>query len=91
MPVSRDREISIVVAFWKRMIQSYHYNVYHVLAYFYWLMFRSQIHTTNFNVNILLGICLEVDKEEVINHSCKSFSYGCPDTHFFDYEIYKCK
>lgn len=35
------------------------------------------------------GICLEVDKEEVINHSCKSFSYGCPDTHFFDYEIYK--
>lgn len=35
------------------------------------------------------GICLEVDKEDLINHSCNSFSYGCPDTHFFDYEIYK--
>lgn len=35
------------------------------------------------------GNCLETDEGKIILHSCSSFSYGCPDGHFFDYEFYK--
>lgn len=35
------------------------------------------------------GICLELYEGELIHHSCKSFSSGCPESHFFDYDFYK--
>nr|XP_034333498.1 uncharacterized protein LOC117691479 isoform X1 [Crassostrea gigas] len=35
------------------------------------------------------GNCLEFSEGKWIHHSCKHFLNGCPDTHFFDYEIYK--
>lgn len=35
------------------------------------------------------GNCLELSEGEVIRHSCNQFSYGCPETNFYDYDIYK--
>lgn len=39
----------------------------------------------------LLGNCLEVFEGKVIKHSCYNFSSGCPETHFYEYEFFKCK
>lgn len=35
------------------------------------------------------GKCLEFSEGELIRHSCNHFLYGCPEAHFFDYDIYK--
>lgn len=35
------------------------------------------------------GYCLEFSEGNVTRHSCNHFSYGCPETYFYDYEIYK--
>lgn len=41
--------------------------------------------------NYLLGNCLEVFEGKVIKHSCYNFSWGCPETHFYEYEFFTCK
>lgn len=35
------------------------------------------------------GNCLEVFEGKVIKHSCYNFSWGCPETHFYEYEFFK--
>lgn len=35
------------------------------------------------------GNCLEFSEGKSIRRSCNQFSYGCPEAHFYDYEIYK--
>lgn len=35
------------------------------------------------------GNCLEFFEGKLINHRCNHFLYGCPETHFYDYEIYR--
>lgn len=39
----------------------------------------------------ILGACLEVFQGEVYRESCSRFLLGCPDEHFWRYEVYKCK
>lgn len=38
---------------------------------------------------VMKGNCLEFSEGEVIRHSCNQFLFGCPETHFYDYDIYK--
>nr|XP_034331070.1 GTPase IMAP family member 5-like isoform X3 [Crassostrea gigas] len=35
------------------------------------------------------GICLEIFEGNLIQHSCKYFSDGCPEEDFYDYELFK--
>lgn len=39
------------------------------------------------------GHCLEVNSKDgtLSLQSCFDFSYGCPDTHFWNYNFYNCK
>lgn len=45
----------------------------------------------NTKQNFIVGNCLEFFEGKLINHRCNHFLYGCPETHFYDYEIYRCK
>lgn len=57
----------------------------------------NELHGTVIHYKIILfidwfvGYCLEFSEGNVTRHSCNHFSYGCPETYFYDYEIYKCK
>lgn len=42
-------------------------------------------------IHCFVGNCLEFSEGELIHHNCNQFLYGCPETHFYDYDIYNCK
>lgn len=57
----------------------------------YWTEWYSSFKNPNSFIHWFVGNCLEFSEGELIYHSCNQFSNGCPDTHFYDYDIYKCK
>lgn len=42
-------------------------------------------------IKYFIGNCLELADIGILNHvNCKNFTGGCPDSHYFSDEIYRC-